>query len=96
MPDFTFALNQSIPFTGTSANTHNEGAYTDLASVQANYDHPGGPLVVEFFGFEWDDTTPSHMGLDLRLKVDEQVYEPYQRFVSIGDDRRFSDRKSVV
>lgn len=81
MPDFTFALNQSIPFTGTSDTTGDEGVYTDLASVEAHYDHPGGPLVLEFFGFNLTHPTgPSWMGLDLRLKVRGGSRGVYQRF----------------
>lgn len=92
MPDFTFALNQSIPITGTSPKNGIEGAYVDLAGVAADYDHPGGPLLVEFFDFYWEyPSGASWMGLDLRLKVNGQPYEPYQRFLDReASARRFS------
>ena len=91
MPDFTFALNQSISFNGAYAEHGDGTAYVHLGGVEAHYVHTGGPLVVEFGGFEWDDSSPSHMGLDLRLKVNGNAYEPYQRFVDgEASARRFS------
>lgn len=95
MPDFTFVLDQSITFTGTSAATGSQGDFADLAGVEAIYDHSGGPLQIEFSGFNWDyPSGPSTMGLDLLLQINGVDQQRYRRFIPAArfdpSARRFS------
>lgn len=105
MADFTFVLNDSIPFTGTSDDDPGSDVpiyndtdhkwmyhYKDLASVKASYVHTEGPVLVEFSGFKViTPTGPSRMGLDLLLKIGDGTQGAFQRFVELeASAMRFS------
>jgi IPT/TIG domain len=83
MPDFELdvSLDVKLPFTGTSATTGAQGVFADIG-VEVNdppFQHDGGPLQVEFSGFNFDFPSPSWMGLDLRLTVNHVPTGAYYR-----------------
>lgn len=90
MTDFTFDLNETLKFTGTADHGGQDGAFTALKPILAEYVHGGGTMTVTLDGFDFNYSgTPSSMGLDLQAAVREADGGP-----AIGSGRRRFDPDS--